>query len=479
MTIKNIIVSDMSIKKKLIFICLTTAGVSLLLSGIVIAIAESYTFRYAYINEHIVQAKMIGYNCSAALLFNDRIAAKDVLQALKNNTKVTYAAIYRKDGTALADYHRDGVGKTPNIHLAKEKGYRFGINYFTLYQSIIFDDDDAGAIFIESDLTQFYKTLMWHIAISALIISGAFFIALLLISKLQMMITEPIMSLVNLIRRISNEKNYSLSANVQSNDELGLLANGFNEMLAQIRKRDAELEQYSKFLENLVSRRTSEISQINEQLKIELEEKKVLLKEIHHRVKNNMQIVTSLINLQLENTKEIQTIEMFKNCVNRIKSMALLHEKLYQSKDLARIDFSDYVYNLTDHLFSTYHVNSNIVKIKILIEDIFLRINTAIPCGLIINELVSNSLKYAFKDISGGEIEIAFSKENETHVKNVNMYKLVVKDNGVGLPADVDLKNTKTLGLRLVHSLTIQLGGATELIRDGGTEFKTTFALSE
>lgn len=213
----------------------------------------------------------------------------------------------------------------------------------------------------------------------------------------------------------------------------------------------------------------TERKQAEEQLKTSLKEKEMLLKEIHHRVKNNLQIITSLLNLQSRYIKDEQTLEMFKESQNRIKTMALIHEKLYKSKDIARINFAEYINNLASHLFHSYGISSKTISLKVNVDNILLDVDTAIPCGLIINELVSNSLKYAFPGGKQGEIRVDFRAE-----KN-NNFVLIVADTGIGLSEEVDFRRTETLGLQLVCILTEQLGGNIELNREKGTEFKITF----
>jgi two-component sensor histidine kinase len=210
--------------------------------------------------------------------------------------------------------------------------------------------------------------------------------------------------------------------------------------------------------------------QAEEQIRASLQEKEVLLKEIHHRVKNNLQIISSLLSLQSRHIKYEQALEMFKDSQNRVKSMALIHERLYHSEDLSRIDFAKYTQSLTTHLFQSYGVHSNVVKLKLNVVDVFLGIDTAIPCGLIINELVSNSLKHAFPAGREGSISIALHSDED------NQLTLMVSDTGVGFPKDVDFRNTSSLGLKLVRTLTDQLGGTIELERSGGAAFKITFA---
>jgi PAS domain S-box-containing protein len=211
-----------------------------------------------------------------------------------------------------------------------------------------------------------------------------------------------------------------------------------------------------------------------EQIRASLTEKEVLLKEIHHRVKNNMQIISSLIKLQSRHIKDETALEFFKSTQNRIRSMAIIHEKLYKSKDFAGVDFAGYIQILAKHLFNVYGVDPKAIKININIKDVLLNINTAIPCGLIINELLSNSLKYAFPDGKKGEISIAI------HPIDKNEMELIVNDNGVGLPEEIDIKHTESLGLHLVTILVEdQLQGDIKLDRTGGTRFYIRIKVSQ
>ncbi len=204
-----------------------------------------------------------------------------------------------------------------------------------------------------------------------------------------------------------------------------------------------------------------------EELRTSLKEKEVLLKEIHHRVKNNLQVISSLLLLQSKQIKGKKNIELFKESQNRVKSMALIHEKLYQSQDLASIDFREYLNTLIVGLFRSYQARSGHIDLKLDVDDISLGVDTAIPCGLIINELVSNSLKHAFPNGHEGEVRVALHPINKKDVE------LVISDNGVGIPKDLDFRQTNSLGLHLVTILAEdQLDGEIKLSRDKGTEFR-------
>ena len=219
------------------------------------------------------------------------------------------------------------------------------------------------------------------------------------------------------------------------------------------------------YLWDITTRKKAE-EKIEEQLK----EKEILLREVHHRVKNNMQVISSLFNLQSQYIGDKKSSWIFRNCQNRVRSMALIHERLYQAEDLARIDIEDYVKGLTSHLFSSYGVSPEVVKLNIDIKDIFLDIGRAIPCGLIISEIISNSLKHAFPDRRKGEIKISLRAVDKDEIE------LVASDNGVGLPQDLDIRKTESIGLHLVAILAEdQLHGSIDLDRSGGTRYVIRF----
>ena len=198
--------------------------------------------------------------------------------------------------------------------------------------------------------------------------------------------------------------------------------------------------------------------------------KEVLLKEIHHRVKNNLQVISSLLYLQSKRVDDRKIVEMFNESSNRIKSMSLIHQKLYQSQSASTIDFAEYIQDLTDALFNSYGVRRDIVRLNLHIEGTILNVDTAIPCGLIINELVSNSLKYAFPNGRQGQIYVSVRRESE------NKFSMIVGDTGIGLPKDLDFQDSPSLGLKLVNILVEQLSGSIDLDREGGTEFRIAFA---
>ena len=234
------------------------------------------------------------------------------------------------------------------------------------------------------------------------------------------------------------------------------------------------LETEQGMLVTSIIRDTTERRQFEERIKASLREKEVLLKEIHHRVNNNLQVTSSLLKLQSDYTQDPRTLEMFAESRNRIRSMALVHEKLYQSSDLSHINFSDYVESLAALLFRSYGAEADVIQLRLEAGRAFLSIDQAVPCGLIVNELLSNCLKHAFPEKRRGEIRIRVLEDAAGE-----WLTLAVADNGVGLPPGLELEKVQTLGLQLVRTLARQINGQVEIARRDWTEFKVRFPLGK
>jgi two-component sensor histidine kinase/HAMP domain-containing protein len=255
-------------------------------------------------------------------------------------------------------------------------------------------------------------------------------------------------------------------------DELGKVMVVFNDMARRIQEDRLTLE-------NRVQARTQELTRLNEVLKQEiaehgraeqelrasLKEKEVLITEVHHRVKNNLQIISSLLNMQSRFVQDEHALEILRDSQSRVRSIALIHERLYQSESLANVEFGDYIKTLTTSLLQMYrHIGSGIQVVYDL-EQVELPLETAVPCGLIMNELITNALKYAFPGNRQGSIWIS--------VRGVgSMVEIRVADDGVGIPRTQELGSTKRLGLPLVTNLVNQLNGTLDIQRQRGSQFK-------
>lgn len=251
---------------------------------------------------------------------------------------------------------------------------------------------------------------------------------------------------------------------------------GISRDVTQRKVTEAELEDHRKNLEVIVKERTQALQKeiaenkaVQVHLADSLQEKELLIKEVHHRVKNNMQVISSLLSIQAEGAGDAVYSNLLNESQQRIKSMALIHETLYQSKDLLKIDFQDYIETLTNSLSRSYSIPGVSVHVGVNVDNVLLDLETAVPCGLVINELVSNSLKHAFLGKEGvGMINIDFVAGDES-------YDLRIADNGLGLPADFDPHKNVSMGMEIVSILTMQLEGELKSHNDEGAVFEISF----
>jgi PAS domain S-box-containing protein len=231
-----------------------------------------------------------------------------------------------------------------------------------------------------------------------------------------------------------------------------------------LKDKNNEVERVVILTEDITERKLAE-----DRIRKDLQEKNILLQEVHHRVKNNMQVISSMLKLQASRIKDAKVLDLFRNSQNRVKSMALIHERIYRSPDLASVDIEDYIRNLTRFLFINCNCDINKINLNVEVEKISVDMNKAIPLGLIINELISNVLKHAFPENGKGSLNIKFFKDKQ------GFHVLEVSDDGIGCDANLVLKNPQTLGLQLVHSLTDQLQGKLDFDSQNGTKFTIRF----
>jgi PAS domain S-box-containing protein len=213
----------------------------------------------------------------------------------------------------------------------------------------------------------------------------------------------------------------------------------------------------------------SDRKQKEERIQAALREKDILLGEIHHRVKNNLQLIDSLLDLQLSQVDDASVLGMLRDCQNRIRSMVLIHQTLYQSKDFAQVDFASFIDSLMPTLVASYGKDQERISLGMSGVSVHLALNAAIPCGLIVNELITNAFKHAFPDDRRGRITVDLDSEDG------GLVRLAVTDDGIGIPKDIDIEQTSTLGLQLVSLLTEQVGGTLEIQRVNPTSFVLRF----
>ncbi|MCP4297391.1 MAG: hypothetical protein GY786_17460 [Proteobacteria bacterium] len=403
----------------------------------------------------------------------------------------------------------EGILKLPAIvHLVirndnkrvVEVGYPQGKNIiqkdFALSFSYRKKSFKLGDLSVTASLEGIYNRLKDRILI-ILITQGVktFLVSLFIFSIVQWLFTRHLTRIANYTSNFdlnNTEKPLMISRKKQL-DELNAVVHGINRMrthlhesyqdlslqLEQKKKAENELNRYKDELENQVHERTIELKSRNQQLREEikqrieienrltrsLEEKEVLMQEIHHRVKNNMQIVSSLLELQLEYGQKADVVEMTKNSQRRIYAMSTIHERLYQTTDMVSINFHEFIQDLAEELLLSYGMELQHINLEIEAEDVLLNVNQAIPCGLIINELISNAIKHAFPEITGAKITVGFKPDSNSG------FQLIVKDNGIGMKEVVDMDKPNSMGLKIVSILTRQLKGSINVDVHSGTEF--------
>jgi two-component sensor histidine kinase/HAMP domain-containing protein len=373
--------------------------------------------------------------------------------------------------------------------------YRFPLRY--LHQS---EEFDLGELRLLASLDDVYARL-WDKLLIILLTQAikTFLISGFILVLVQFLITRHLSSMARYAHEVTPEK---LDAPLilhrkHRNDELNEVVVAFNRMrkslqdyYQQIREEltrrtaaEKELLDYKNKLEEQVVVRTEELRTANKKLHEEvnertlaekkltasLQEKEVLLQEVHHRVKNNMQIISSMLRLQFRNTKDEHLESLMSELQQRIHTMSLVYEKLYQSTSLSHIDLPDFISHLSQELLSSFGVSADQVLLKLDLEPMTLDVNCTIPCGLIINELITNSLKYAFAEGKKGGIEIMLKMLEHQRVF------LSVCDDGPGLPAGTNWKHSHSSGMRLIHILSEQLKGEYKLKNDNGTCFELIF----
>lgn len=420
---------------------------------------------------------IILFNFSSNFNLEKNAAAKEDLEKIFNNESIEYLVVHKK-GANSYEYNID-LAEQNNYTDLNNSSISKGMEILKLNSPIILDDTIIGDIYvgfslapIQIEVAELREKIGY---ISLILFLGGTIFVFIITAKF----TNPLKKVMASVKEI-NEGIFKELVEVKSNDEIGFIANSFNKMIKNIAIAKVEMDQNNRELEKRVSVRTRELEgalkslqKENKQRRIaeieisnSLHEKEVLLKEIHHRVKNNLQIVSSLLFFQSKQIEDAKTLDMFRDGQNRVKSMALIHEKLYQSGDLANIDFKQYVKKLTNFLFQSYGINQAKIKFKNNVQDVELGVDTAVPFGLIINEIVSNSLKHAFKNQESGEVKIDMGYDEN------NKLILIISDNGVGISEDLNIEESESLGLRLVNNLTTQLNGTITFLNNNGTKVK-------
>ena len=446
---------NLSIKYKLVIIILFVSILASSFGFIISSILIMRSNRDNMVNYMRMNARLVSDYCVPTLVFFNKEGAEEELAKLEVIPIIRNAIIYDDSGNVFVEFRKGNDLFSHPRPLSGSVQYFRG-DYLHVFEPINYRGISYGTIYLRVSTAELSKRMNQSIFMYLVIFIGVMTLSYLFALYFQRLISWPILQLAAVTDQISSNPDLSMRLEIKGTDEISILFNRFNMMLTQLHHRELERDKAEA------------------EIKASLKEKEVLLKEIHHRVKNNLQVISSLLNLQSRYIEDEATLTIFRESKNRIRSMALIHEKLYRSADIASINFKDYVKNLTMDLRHSYGLDgSNCATLNLEVEELYLSIDSAVPCGLVINELVSNAFKYAFKDFQcedKPEIRISMEKDEDGRIE------LKIADNGKGIPPDIDIRNTSSLGLRLATILVEeQLAGTINVNRESGTEFCISF----
>ena len=433
-------------------------------------------------------ADMAAFTVSPAMVFRDSAACDEALLPLRQNRDLLFVIVRDDTGRTFYSFARASVSAPRAGNARTDSGAFLTAESPILHASRLYGMVDVG--YSRDQVNEAVSTMRSTVGLEVALFLLVGTASVLVVS---LFVTRPLRRMVKTVQAIAHG-DLAERVQVTTHDEVGLLGKRFNEMVDTIQGTQEELRQLNRDLERRVTDRTLALEQeilerrkSDEQLKLSLREKEVLLKEIHHRVKNNLQVISSMLSLQRNTIEDPSIREILRVSQGRVRSMATIHELLYRSEDFAHIDFAGYVQNLASQLFRSYAVSPTDVQLKLEIHPLSFSIDTAIPCGLIINELISNALKYAFPNGRQGIIRVILeacpeADAVEAHAGGESLKKsspakvcLTVSDDGIGLPFTVNPSQSSTLGLMLVTTLVDQLNGALDVLRDNGTTFRISF----
>jgi two-component sensor histidine kinase len=453
-----------TLRNRIIFpVILIIVVVMLLLCATVLLVTKkvSEDYQALILQSHSERVQGILANAVSDLVDADLLGKGEVVAAKQRATLDELAAYWKEHGLEGSVEGKEGVlSDTPRFagfralvpqggaagHFHRYQGFAFISGIVTPFPAW-----EWRVITVPPPVNLFSHNTAVFYLIPAVLLSGALlFLGVLLF--LRMNLERPVEEMMGQIARGVPVA----PAGLAEIDRLGGAVNG---AVAALQRRNAELRLLAE-----------EHKRAQENVQASLTEKEVLLKEIHHRVKNNLQVISGLLNLQAMHIEDRSVREIYRESENRILTMSLIHEQLYQSRDLAQVGFADYLHQLVQNLRVSYGMDRRGIHLELTADDAPLVVDTAIPAALIANELVSNAFKHAFPGGIGGTIRIGFSSPA------AKSYLLTIEDDGVGFPEGKDYRSSKSMGMQLVTILSQQLGGGVELVRGGkGTLWKVAF----
>ncbi len=516
--------SKLSIKKKLILLISLINMCSLLVMATIYIAYSGSVLRREAVQWLGATAQIIGHNCTAALLFNDASDAQEVIDSVKSCRSIVAAGIFDDDGLPLAVYAGNGHIDDSFFDSRHRNTHFFNSNGLFYYHTVMSNGEKIGTVAILDNLSLHKAMHRKKMTVAAVVLMVIIIVGVVAAIKFEHVITDSILTLARMAQKVKHDKDYSLRGQINRMDEIGYLTEAFNDMLGwvenqndqlrkarhkaernaqnlaqaneslsqEIRQRifaETQLKDHQKHLENMVQEQTAELQDTNRKLvneiaekkatakmiKASLKEKTLLLGEVHHRVKNNLQIIYSLMGLSIHHSKsELANMEL-SAARSKIFAIALIHEQLCHGKQFGRLDMRQHIRTLFDSIAALYDdKRKQKIELQLDCDNINLSVDQAVPLTLILNELISNVFKHAYPENEAGICHISISASNDGQRIHFS-----ISDTGRGIPKNMDIDRIHSLGFRLIRNLALeQLKGDLKVNSSQGTEIYLTFELA-
>ena len=471
-----------SIRQQLQRSLFVTIGVIVLLMTIAFFIVEVISFRQLVIESVVPKAEIVAIHLRRPLALRDSWSAQEILATLASDPSIEGAYLFNRQAQPFAYYQPVQSNGEISLHGSKlplreqeeilpllatqSRQVLFSWQHLSVFVPIVHNNETIGTVYVISTLTPFYLRLLWWLLAAVAATAIATYTGLAIARKLQQRITKPISDLAGMMHLVTHDGDLTPRAEVLGQGEIATLAHGFNQMLKAINTRDDELLTINFGLEERIAERTQELNS-------SLQEKELLLREIHHRVKNNLQIISSLLSLQMKKIYDPAAKESLRTSLSRIRSISLIHEKLYLTgRQAPSNDLGTYLCELAAEIFRLHSISPERIRLHLDLANVEIDFDRLIHLALIFNELLTNTFKHAFPLEESGVVTIRLRQRR-------NQVILTVQDNGRGLPDNFLLETTATVGLQLTSNLVRQAKGQFNLLRNApGTEAVVAYPLA-
>lgn len=470
-----------SIRQQLQRSLLVTIGVIVFLMTIAFFLIEVISFRQLVIESVVPKAELVAIHLRRPLAVGDAWGAQEILATLATDPSIEGAYLFNRQAQPFAYYqhnrNHDAItlqkGAFPlsdkeeilPLLATNSRHILFSWQHLSVFVPIIHNNETIGTVYVVSSLTPFYQRLLWWLLAAMAATAIAIYAGLTIARKLQERITTPISELAGMMHIVTRDGDLTQRAEVSGQGEIATLAYGFNQMLQAINHRDDELLTINFALEERIAERTQDLNAT-------LHEKELLLREVHHRVKNNLQIISSLLSLQMKKIYDPLAKEALRTSLSRIRSISLIHEKLYLTvRQAPANDLGAYLRELAEEIFRLHSIAPERIVLQLDLVSVETDFDRLIHLALIFNELLTNTFKHAFAPTESGVVTIRLRRRKDQVI-------LTVQDNGKGLPDNFLLETTSTVGLQLTSNLVRQAKGQFNLLRNPpGTEAVVSYPL--